>query len=72
MLANHDASLHTKISPPLRFAHRTLNDGSVDSICMICFVPISRSWGDIKVTEKELVEIEAAHRCDESHKSKRF
>jgi hypothetical protein len=65
MLANPDASFHTAISPPLRFAHRALNDGSVDSICTNCFLPISRSWGVFKVTEKELVEIEAAHRCDE-------
>lgn len=66
MLANPDASLLTAISPPLRFAHRALNDGSVDSICMNCFLPISRSWGDFKVTEEELVEIEAAHRCVEA------
>jgi hypothetical protein len=72
MLANPDASFHTAISPPLRFAHRALNDGSVDSICMNCFLPISRSWGHFKVTEKELLEIEAAHRCDESPKSTRL
>jgi hypothetical protein len=70
MLANPDASFHTAISTPLRFAHREITDGSVDSICMNCFLPISRSWGDSKVTEKELVEIEAAHRCDESPDSK--
>jgi hypothetical protein len=72
MLANRDASLHTAISPLLRFAHRALNDGSVDSICTNCFLPVSRSWGGFKVTEKELVEIEAAHRCDESRMSKKF
>jgi hypothetical protein len=64
MLANNDAILPTTFSPPLRFAHRTLNDGSVDSICMNCFLTISRSSGDFKLTENELVEIEAAHRCD--------
>jgi hypothetical protein len=72
MLANRDASLHTTISLALAFAHRALNDGSVDSICMNCFLPISRSWGGVKVTEKELVEIEAAHRRDESRESKRL
>jgi hypothetical protein len=72
MLANRDASLHTAIFPAHRFAHRALNDGSVDSICMNCFLPISRSWGGFKVTEKELVEIEAAHKCDESRESKRL
>ena len=69
MLANRGASLRTTISPALGFAHRALNDGSVDSICMNCFLPISRSWGGITVTEKELVEIEAAHKCDESRES---
>ena len=72
MLASRDASLHTAISPALRFAHRALNDGSVDSICMNCFLPISRSWGGFKLTEKELIAIEAAHRCDESPKSTRL
>jgi hypothetical protein len=71
MLAKRDASSHTTISPALSFAHRALTDGSVDSICMNCFLPISRSWGGFKVTEKELVEIEAAHRCDEPCESKR-
>ena len=51
-------------SPPLRFAQRTFNDGSVDSICMNCFLTISRSWGDFEVTEKELVELQAAHKCE--------
>ena len=39
---------------------------------MSCFLTISRTWGDFKVTERELVEIEAAHKCDESGKKKRF
>jgi hypothetical protein len=64
MQANPNASLHTTTSPQLRFAHRALNDGSVDSICMNCFLPISRSSGDFKVTEEKLVEIEAAHKCE--------
>ena len=68
MLSNSEASLHTITSPRLRFAHRTLNDGSVDSICMNCFLAISRSRGDFKVTEKELVEIEAAHECEPRRK----
>jgi hypothetical protein len=72
MLADRGTNLHRAISPGLRFAHRALNDGSVDSICMNCFLPIARSWGVFKVTEKELVEIEAAHRCDESRESKRL
>jgi len=54
------------------FFHRTLDDGSVESICMNCFLTISRTWGDFKVTEKELVEIETAHECDETRKSKQF
>jgi hypothetical protein len=64
MLSNNDVSLHTTTSPPLRFAQRTLNDGSVDSICMNCFLTISRSWGDFTVTAKELVELEAALKCE--------
>jgi len=73
MLADNGARLHTTISPPsLGFAHRTLDNGSVESICMNCSITISRTWGDFKVTEEELVEIEAAHQCDESRKSKRF
>ena len=50
----------------------TLNDGSVESICMKCFLTISRTWGDFKITEKELVEIEATHECDKSRKSKQL
>src|ERR1039457_2996038 len=34
------------------FSHRTLNDGSGESICMKCFLTISRTWGDFKITEK--------------------
>ncbi len=55
-----------------RFVHRTLDDGSVDSICLNCFLAISRAWGDFKVTEEELVEIEAAHRRDATGKSTQF
>jgi hypothetical protein len=72
MLADRNASLRTTISPGLAFAHRALNDGSVDSICMNCFLPISRSRSGLKVTEKELAEIEAAHRCDESRESRQL
>jgi hypothetical protein len=43
----------------LVFSHRTLDDGWVESICMNCFLTISRTWGDFKVSEEELVEIEA-------------
>jgi hypothetical protein len=32
---------------------------------MNCFLPNLPLMGGFKVTEKELVEIEAAHRCDE-------
>ena len=53
------------------FTHRTRDDGTVESICMNCFITVSRTWGDFKVREEELVKIEAAHKCDESRKSKR-
>ncbi len=59
-----------QLSP--KFVHRTLDDGSVDSICLNCFLAISRAWGGFKVTEEELVEIEAAHRCDATGKSRQF
>ncbi len=54
------------------FAHRPLDNGSVESICMSCFLTISRTWGDFKVTEKELVEIEASHQCDKTRQSKQW
>jgi hypothetical protein len=73
MPADDGALLFMAICPQHpTFAHRTLDDGSVESICMSCFLTISRTWGDFKVTEKELVEIEAAHQCDETRQSKRF
>ena len=72
MQTDNGASLRMTISPLSKFVHRALDDGSVDSICVSCFTAISRTWGDFKVTEEELVEIEAAHRCDESRTSKRF
>jgi hypothetical protein len=71
MLASRDASLQTTIAPTL-FAHRELSDGSVDSICMNCFLPISRSGSGLKITERELVAMEAAHRCEGSSKAKRL
>jgi hypothetical protein len=60
--------------PPRRFvfSHRTLDDGWVESICMNCFLTISRTWGDFKVSEEELVEIEAAHECDITRRSRQF
>jgi hypothetical protein len=30
------------------------------------------AWGDFKVSEEELVEIEAAHKCDATGKSTQF
>jgi hypothetical protein len=54
------------------FSHRTLNDGSVESICMKRFLTISRTGSGFKITEKELVEIEATHECDKSRESKQF
>jgi hypothetical protein len=60
--------------PPRRpaFSHRILDDGSVESICMNCFLTISRTSGNFKLSEEELVEIEADHECDETRKSKQF
>jgi hypothetical protein len=69
---DNGAGLDMGIPSRPMFSHRTLNDGSVESICMKCFLTISRTWGDFKITEKELVEIEATHECDKSHKSKQF
>jgi len=65
MVSNSNASLRTSTFLPLRFAHRTLNDGSVD---FNCFLTVSRSRGDCKVTERELVEIEAAQECEPRRK----
>ena len=72
MPADNGALLFMAINTRPRFAHRPLDDGSVESICMNCFLTISHTWGDFKVTEKELVEIEAAHQCDETRQSKQF
>ena len=57
-------------TPRPAFARRRLDSGSVESICMGCFLTISHTWGDFKVTEKELVEIEASHQCDETREVK--
>jgi hypothetical protein len=72
MPADNGPLLFMAINTRPRFAHRPLDDGSVESICMNCFLTISRTWGDFKVTEKELVEIEAAHQCDETRQSRQF
>jgi len=64
---DNGAGLDVGIPSRPTFFHRTLNHGSVESICMKCFLTISR-----KITEKELVEIEATHECDKSRKSKQF
>jgi len=73
MPADNGAGFQIVAIPPRPvFSHRTLDDGSVESICMNCFLTISRTWGNFKVTEKELVEIEAAHECDEGRKAKQF
>jgi len=65
MLANNGARLQTTASSQsLRFTHRPLDNGSVESICMNCLLTISRTWGNFKLTAEELNEIEAAHVCE--------
>jgi len=51
-----------------RFTHRPLDNGSVESICMNCFLTISRTSGEFKLTPEELKEIESAHQCDQTHR----
>jgi len=72
MPADNGALLFMAINTRPRFAHRPLDDGSVESICMKRFLTISRTGSGFKITEKELVEIEATHECDKSRKSKQF
>jgi hypothetical protein len=58
--------IDSQMSP--RFSHRPLDNGSVESICLNCFLTISCSWGDFRLTAEELNEIESAHECDPRHK----
>jgi hypothetical protein len=72
MLTHDGLRLPTTTSPVSpRFMHRPLDNGSVESICMNCFLTISRTWGSFKVTADELNEIECAHVCDQRHKPAR-
>jgi hypothetical protein len=41
------------------FAHRNNRDGTVDSICLGCFVTIATEW-----SKSELLEIEKQHECE--------
>ena len=40
------------------FAHRQNGDGTFDSICLHCHLPIAR-----RATEKQLTEAEQTHEC---------
>ena len=69
MLAHNGALLQTTTSPlSPRFTHRPLVNGSVESICMNCFLTISSTWGNFKLTAMELNEIESAHECEPRRK----
>jgi hypothetical protein len=69
MQAHNGARLQTTNSPlSLRFTHRPLDNGSVESICMNCLLTISRTWGNFKLTAEELNEIESAHECEPRRK----
>jgi hypothetical protein len=57
---------------PVRSDISRFSRGTVESICMNCFLTISRTWDDFKVSEEELVEIEAAHECDITRRSRQF
>ena len=41
------------------FVHRENSDGTIDSICLICFLTVATAQ-----TEPELVSVEASHQCD--------
>ena len=43
------------------FRHRRNGDGTWDSICLRCYLTAAR-----KLTEQELLAVEAGHECDES------
>ena len=47
-----------------KFHHRIDKDGTVQSVCMKCFVTVSRTWGNVALTVEELCKIEAAHVCE--------
>jgi hypothetical protein len=69
MLTHDGLRLPTTTSPVSPgFMHRPLDNGSVESICMNCFLTISRTWGNFKLTADELNVIESAHVCDQRHK----
>jgi hypothetical protein len=69
MLTHDSRRSQTTTSPlSLRFRHRTLDNGSVESICMNCFLTISRTWGRFELSAEELNEIEFAHECQPRRK----
>ena len=45
------------------FAHRVAQNGSIESFCMGCFLPVFRTGTVGKLSEGGLLEVESAHAC---------
>ena len=52
-----------------KFLHRVTDDGTLESVCTTCFLTVSRTWGNFKLTEDELNVIEASHVCDQRRRA---
>ena len=50
-----------------KFLHRIASNGTLESVCSICFVNVSRTWGNFTLTPEELNEAEVAHICDQRY-----
>ena len=49
------------------FLRRITSDGTLESVCSTCFVTVSRTCGNFKLTTEELNKVEAAHICDQRY-----
>ena len=47
-----------------KFLHRIAQDGTVELVCLTCYVTVSRIYENFVLTADELSQLEAAHVCE--------
>ena len=47
-----------------KFLHRIAQDGTMELVCLTCFVTVSRIYGNFALTADELNQIEGTHVCE--------